>query len=74
MQQLDYIGEFEIISAKGTPPKQIGEIAAAAHVGALLLTHLNPSIDEARDAVLASIRHSYDGPVTFAVDRVRVTP
>jgi ribonuclease BN (tRNA processing enzyme) len=57
-----------------TPPKKIGEVASAAHVGALLLTHLNPAIDEAHDAVLASIRRSYDGPVTFAVDRMHVTP
>ena len=63
-----------ILYALHTPPKKIGEVAAAAHVGALLLTHLNPSIDAAHDAVLASIRHSYDGPVTFADDRMHVTP
>jgi hypothetical protein len=40
----------------------------------LLLTHLNPSIDKAHDAVLASIRHSYDGPVTFAQDCMYLTP
>jgi len=57
-----------------TPPKKIGEVAAGTHVGALLLTHLNPSIDEAHDAVLASIRRSYDGPVTFSADRMRATP
>jgi ribonuclease BN (tRNA processing enzyme) len=57
-----------------TPPKQIGQVAAAAHVGALLLTHLNPSIDAAHPAVLASIRRSYDGPVTFAQDGMHVTP
>lgn len=57
-----------------TPPKAIGAVAAAAHVGVLLLTHLNPSIDEAHEAVLASIRHTYKGPVTFAEDRMYVTP
>jgi ribonuclease BN (tRNA processing enzyme) len=57
-----------------TPPKKIGEVAGTAHVGALLLTHLNPSIDEAHDAVLASIRRSYNGPVTFAEDRMHMTP
>jgi len=57
-----------------TPPKKIGEVAAAAHVGAMLLTHLNPAIDEAHEAVLASIRQSYAGPVTFALDRMHVTP
>jgi len=57
-----------------TPPRKIGQVAAAAHVGALLLTHLNPSIDEAHNEVLASIRHSYDGPVTFSQDGMHVTP
>jgi len=63
-----------ILYALHTPPKKIGEVAAAAHVGALLLTHLNPSIDEAHDEVRASINRSYDGPVTFAEDGMRVTP
>jgi len=63
-----------ILYALHTPPKRIGEVAAAAKVGALLLTHLNPAIDEAHESVLASIRHSYHGPVTFAEDRMHVTP
>lgn len=63
-----------IAGAEWTPPKKIGEIAAAAHVGALLLTHLNPAIDQAHDAVLASIRRSFAGPVTFSQDAVRVIP
>jgi ribonuclease BN (tRNA processing enzyme) len=71
---LDPPGSPEILYSLHTPPKKIGEVAAAAHVGALLLTHLNPSIDEAHDAVLASIRRSYDGPVTFSRDCMRVTP
>lgn len=71
---LDPPGSRAILYSLHTPPKKIGEVAAAAHVGALLLTHLNPSIDEAQQAVLASIRHSYDGPVTFAQDRMRVMP
>jgi ribonuclease BN (tRNA processing enzyme) len=71
---LDPPGSPEILYSLHTPPKAIGQIAAAAHVGALLLAHLNPTIDRAHDAVLASIRHSYDGPVTFARDLMRVTP
>ncbi|MGA2230058.1 MAG: MBL fold metallo-hydrolase [Tepidisphaeraceae bacterium] len=63
-----------ILYALHTPPKRIGEVAGAAHVGALLLTHLNPSIDQAHAEVLASIRRSYVGPVTFAEDDMRVTP
>jgi ribonuclease BN (tRNA processing enzyme) len=57
-----------------TPPLKIGQVAADAHAGALLLTHLNQSIDAAHDAVLASIRKNYGGPVTFSQDRMRVTP
>jgi len=63
-----------ILYSLHTPPRKIGEVAAAAHVGALLLTHLNPSIDEAHEAVLASIRRSYAGPVTFAQDGMHATP
>jgi ribonuclease BN (tRNA processing enzyme) len=61
-----------ILYSLHTPPRKIGEVAAAAHVGALLLTHLNPPIDEAHEAVLASIRQSYAGPVTFSRDGMRV--
>jgi ribonuclease BN (tRNA processing enzyme) len=57
-----------------TPPKRIGEVAASAHVGALLLTHLNPAIDAAHDAVLASIRRNFAGPVTFSKDLMDVRP
>jgi len=71
---LDPPGSPAILYTLHTPPKKIGEVAVAAHVGALLLTHLNRSIDEAREAVLASIRHSYGGPVTFSRDRMHVTP
>jgi len=63
-----------ILYSLHTPPGKIGELAAAAHVGALLLTHLNPSIDEAHEAVLASIRRSYAGPVTFAQDGMHAKP
>ena len=71
---LDPPGSPAILYALHTPPKRIGEVAAAAHVGALLLTHLNPAIDEAHDAVVESIRRSYGGPITFARDGMRVEP
>ncbi len=45
---LDPPGSPAILYSLHTPPKAIGEVAAAAHVGALLLTHLNPSIDRRR--------------------------
>jgi ribonuclease BN (tRNA processing enzyme) len=71
---LDPPGSPAILYALHTPPKKIGEVAGSAHVGALLLTHLNPAIDAAHDAVLASIRRSYAGPVTFAQDGMHVRP
>ena len=40
----------------------------------LLLSHLNPLVDDASDAILASIRESYKGPVEFARDGMRFTP
>ncbi len=55
-----------------TPPRDIGRLARDAGVGQLLLAHLNPAIDSAHDAVLASIRASYSGPVLFSEDRMRV--
>ena len=55
-----------------TPPKRIGEVAAQAHVRSLLLSHLPPSVENAQDAVLRSIRTSYAGPTRFASDCLRI--
>ncbi len=55
-----------------TAPRRIGEVAAAAHTGALLLSHLSPSVDEAHAEVVRSIRAHYAGPVRFASDCLRV--
>lgn len=55
-----------------TAPRDIGRLARDAGVGQLLLAHLNPSIDAAHETVLAAIRASYAGPVTFSEDRMRV--
>ena len=57
-----------------TPPHTIGELARDAHVGRLLLSHLSPSTDLHRQAVVASIRQSYAGPVALAEDGMRVQP
>lgn len=57
-----------------TPPHQIGRIAAAVAAKKLLLSHLNPLVDEASDAIRASIRESYQGTVEFARDGMRFTP
>jgi ribonuclease BN (tRNA processing enzyme) len=55
-----------------SPPRAIGEVARDAHVGRLLLSHLSPQTDSERQSVLASIGHSYGGPVTFAQDDMRM--
>jgi ribonuclease BN (tRNA processing enzyme) len=55
-----------------TPPQAIGEIARDAHAKQLLLAHLNPVIDGAREEVLASIANAYAGPVMFAQDRMHL--
>lgn len=55
-----------------TPPKRIGEVAAAAHVRAVLLSHVTPGVEEAPDEVLRSVRAGYGGPVHFATDCLRV--
>lgn len=55
-----------------TPPRRIGEVARAAHVHALLLSHL-PRLDErAREAVLRSVTATFEGNVGFADDCMRL--
>ncbi len=55
-----------------SPPKRRGQTAAAAGVGALLLTHLPPAVSAQQAAVLASVRGAFSGDVTFAEDGRRV--
>jgi ribonuclease BN (tRNA processing enzyme) len=64
----------EILYTLHTPPSAIGEVAHAAGVHALLLSHLSPATDQRREAVLKSIRKTFQGPVQFADDGVRVQP
>jgi ribonuclease BN (tRNA processing enzyme) len=54
-----------------TTPKRIGEVAAAAHVKSLLLSHIPPAVDQAREEVLRSVRARYAGHLTFATDCMR---
>jgi ribonuclease BN (tRNA processing enzyme) len=54
-----------------TPPKRIGEVAAAAKVAQLLLSHLSPLVERNREAVQTSVQQSYGGPVVFAEDGLR---
>jgi len=71
---LDPPGSPAILYMLHTPPRAIGELARAAAVHALLLSHISPSVEENQAAVLDSIRHSYRGPVRLATDRMHVVP
>jgi ribonuclease BN (tRNA processing enzyme) len=71
---LDPPGSPAILYTLHTPPLAIGQLAKAASAHGLLLSHLSPSVDEGRDAVLKSIRRHYQGPVTFASDGLRARP
>ena len=55
-----------------SPPKAIGEVAAEARAGRLLLAHISPAVESQKKAVLASIRRSYKGKVLFAQDGLRL--
>ncbi len=55
-----------------TAPKHIGEAARDAQVKRLLLSHTAPDVESASRSVLASIHASYQGPVSFAHDKMRV--
>ena len=54
-------------------PEQVGEMASAAHVGNVVLTHMVPGPPGAQaDGIFAPrVRSKYDGPVTVAVDLQR---
>ncbi len=71
---LDPPGSPAALYALHTPPKAIGEIAEGARVGRLLLSHLSPAVEKARDAVAASIAAGYKGTTQFAEDGLRVEP
>jgi ribonuclease BN (tRNA processing enzyme) len=70
---LDPPGSPEALYQRHSPPKRIGETAAAAGVKALLLSHIPPAVEPNEPEVLASIRGAFAGPVTFARDGLRVT-
>jgi ribonuclease BN (tRNA processing enzyme) len=57
-----------------TPPHAIGEIAKQANVRRLLLSHLSPATEKEHDAVLKSIQQNFIGPVSMAVDGMRLQP
>jgi ribonuclease BN (tRNA processing enzyme) len=64
----------QVLYALHSPPRRIGEVAQQAGVRAVLLSHLSPAIDGAREAVRASIAENFKGPVRFAEDNLRLRP
>ena len=71
---LDPPGSPPVLYTLHSPPRAIGELARDAGVHRLLLSHISPAVEENEDAVLESIKRSYQGPVSFAADRTRVLP
>ena len=71
---LDPPGSPAILYTLHTPPRAIGQLAKEVGVGALLLSHISPAVDESNRAVLDSIRSNYAGRVTFATDGMRARP
>jgi ribonuclease BN (tRNA processing enzyme) len=71
---LDPPGSPPVLYTLHTAPRDIGRIAQSAAAKKLLLSHLNPAVDGAREAVRASIRENYQGPIEFARDGTRYGP
>ena len=55
-----------------TPPRRIGEIAAAASVKSVLLSHVTQPVLRSKEAVIRSVRAAYAGEVIIAEDCMRV--
>jgi ribonuclease BN (tRNA processing enzyme) len=53
-------------------PARIGQVAAAARVGHVVLAHLTPSVVEHEGEVIGSVKRAYAGPVALASDCLRV--
>ena len=71
---LDPPGSPPALYALHTPPRAIGEIADAVHAGKLLLSHLSPATDKAREAIRSSIGRAYQAEIMFAEDGLRSEP
>ena len=51
-----------------TPPKRIGDVATAAGVRAVLLSHVTPEVEKAQNDVVRSVAAGYKGSVRVAAD------
>lgn len=71
---LDPPGSPAVLYELHSPPQAIARIAAHAHVGTLLMSHLSPAVEEHRAAVSASLAAHYHGTVKYAEDGMRLVP
>ena len=69
---IDPPGSPEKLYDLHTAPHRIGEIAAKAKVKSLLLSHIPPTVEKSRDAVLGSVRATFRGETRFAEDCLHV--
>ena len=71
---LDPPGSPTVLYTLHTAPRDIGQIARRVAAKRLLLSHLNPAVDAARNDVRTSIQVNYQGPIEFARDGLRYVP
>jgi ribonuclease BN (tRNA processing enzyme) len=71
---LDPPGSPPELYTRHSPPKRVGELARAARVDRLILTHIPPLVERAEKQVSRSIGAQIDVPMSFAEDKMRVTP
>lgn len=71
---LDPPGAPPILYTLHSPPAAIGRTARDSGAKALVLAHLSPATDQNRSEVEKSIHEAYVGPITFAEDKLRVSP
>lgn len=69
---LDPPGSPEPLYELHTPPRRIGQVAAAARVKSVLLSHLTPSVERRQDEVLRSVHAAFAGEARMAEDCMRV--
>jgi ribonuclease BN (tRNA processing enzyme) len=69
---LDPPGSPQALYDLHTSPHRIGEVAAAARVGSLLLSHITPQIEKARAQVLEAVQTTYKGKARFAEDCMQI--
>ncbi len=55
-----------------TAPTRIGQVASKAGAGSLVLSHITPPVEKNQNAVVSSVKRSFDNEVTIAHDCMHV--